>query len=328
MSTPSPPAAPVRVCALVVTHNRAALLADALDALDAQTRRPDAIVVLDNASTDGATPDLLAARAAREARLTVVRTEANTGASGGFARGLAEVAARGPWAWVWMMDDDVRPAPDALERLLASTAAARSDTAAVTPLKIGDDGRVQATHAGAYSLARMRIVPHAPVDADAPPEASVEVGYVSFVGVLVRGDVAASVVPRADFFHGHDDVEWALRLARRGRLYLVPSAVVEHRDTAASPDLRVVRGRRVRTRGYWRAYYALRNRLLIHHAHARGVDWLFGHATAVRILARGLANTAVRYSGRDRRRRAALLLRAYADGLAGRAGRRVDPADY
>ena len=313
-----------RVCALVVTHNRAALLADALDALDAQTRRLDAVVVIDNASTDGATAALLAARPG----LDVVRTDDNVGASGGFARGLAEVAARGPWAWVWMMDDDVRPAPDALERLLASDAARRADTAAVAPVKVGDDGRVQATHAGAYSLARMRILPHAPPDPSLPPGASVEVGYISFVGVLVRGDVAAAVHPRADFFLAHDDVEWALRLRARGRLYLVPASVVEHRDGAASPDLRIVRGRLVRTRGYWRAYYALRNRLLIHAAHARGLDVALGHASALWILGRGLANTLVRYRGRHRRHRAVLLVRAYADGLAGRSGRRVDPADY
>lgn len=308
------------MCALVITHNRVALLMDALDAVAAQTRTPDAVVVLDNASTD-ATPAVLAARP----DVIVVRSNVNTGAAGGVAQGLAEVAARGPWDWVWVMDDDVRPAPDALDRLLAAAAVLPDDTIALAPLKVGDDGRVQTMHAGHYSLARMRHRPHAwPLDLETP----VEVGYVSFVGVLVRGDVAARVVPRADFFLVHDDLEWSLRLTREGRLYLVPGALVEHRDTAASPDLAVVRGRRVRTRGYWRAYYSLRNRLLLHAAHARGLDRALGHLTALRILARGVANSAVRYPAPHRSRRNALLVRGYLDGLAGRSGKTVDPADY
>ncbi len=303
------------MCALVVTHNRAALLADALDAVAAQTRRPDAVVVLDNASTD-ATAAVLASRP----EFVVVRSDVNTGAAGGVAQGLAEVAARGPWDWIWVMDDDVRPAPDVLARLLASEATGRPDTVAVTPLKVGDDGHVQAMHAGTYGLARMRHRPQLLPEAPLPDGAAIEVGYVSFVGVLVRADVAARERPRADFFLVHDDLEWALRLRRHGRLYLVPGAVVEHRDTAASPDLRVVRGRTVRTRGYWRAYYALRNRLLIHRAHARGVDRVLGHATALGLLARGLANSAVRYPPPHRGRRMRLLVRGYLDGLAGRSG--------
>ena len=229
--------------------------------------------------------------------------------------------------WVWVMDDDVRPAPDALARLLGADAASRPDTVALTPLKVGDDGAVQAMHAGTYGHARMRHRPQA-VPPGAPPELSIEVGYVSFVGVLVRGDVAARVVPRADFFLVHDDLEWALRLRQHGRLYLVPGAVVEHRDGAASPDLRVVRGRLVRTRGYWRAYYALRNRLLIHRDHARGAARPLGHVSALAILLRGLANSAVRYGAPHRQRRMRLLVRGYLDGLRGRAGKTVDPADY
>ena len=41
-----------RVVAVVVAWNRAELLGRCLDGLDGQTRRPDAVVVIDNASTD------------------------------------------------------------------------------------------------------------------------------------------------------------------------------------------------------------------------------------------------------------------------------------
>lgn len=41
------------VYALVVTYNRKALLIECLNAILAQSRMPDKIVVIDNASTDG-----------------------------------------------------------------------------------------------------------------------------------------------------------------------------------------------------------------------------------------------------------------------------------
>ena len=47
---------------MVVTYNRADLLARMLDGLAAQTRPPDAVIVVDNASTDH-TREVLARRA-------------------------------------------------------------------------------------------------------------------------------------------------------------------------------------------------------------------------------------------------------------------------
>ena len=47
-----PGALEARVVAVVVTYNRETLLAQCLDALAAQERRPDAVVIIDNASTD------------------------------------------------------------------------------------------------------------------------------------------------------------------------------------------------------------------------------------------------------------------------------------
>ena len=58
---------PPRVIAVVVTYNRRDLLTEALSAVLGQTRAPDTVIVIDNASTDGtadAGPDPLPVRAA------------------------------------------------------------------------------------------------------------------------------------------------------------------------------------------------------------------------------------------------------------------------
>ena len=67
-----------RVIAVVVTYNRRDLLTESLSAVLAQSRAPDAVIVMDNASTDG-TAEMVAARFP-SVRLAVARR--NTGGAG------------------------------------------------------------------------------------------------------------------------------------------------------------------------------------------------------------------------------------------------------
>lgn len=103
------------VWAVVVTWNRRVLLEQCLEALMAQTRACDRVLVVDNASDDG-TDELLAAWSDR---VTVLRLDRNTGGAGGFNAGVRAAVEDGADR-VWLMDDDVLPEPQALERLLAA----------------------------------------------------------------------------------------------------------------------------------------------------------------------------------------------------------------
>ena len=67
------------VAVVVVTHNRADLLARMLDGLAVQTRAPDIVIVVDNASGDH-TPEVLARD---DLPLTVIRSDVNVGGAGG-----------------------------------------------------------------------------------------------------------------------------------------------------------------------------------------------------------------------------------------------------
>ncbi len=120
MSRPSvAPAAggPPRVVAVVVTYNRRDLLAEALSAVLGQSRAPDAVIVMDNASTDG-TAEMVRARFP-SVRLAAARR--NTGGAGGFAYGLALALAEAA-DLVWLMDDDTVPEPGALRAMLDARA--------------------------------------------------------------------------------------------------------------------------------------------------------------------------------------------------------------
>jgi rhamnopyranosyl-N-acetylglucosaminyl-diphospho-decaprenol beta-1,3/1,4-galactofuranosyltransferase len=104
--------------AVVVTYNRRELLQETLRGLFAQTTAPDVIYVIDNASTDGTGEAL---RPLLEAdRIRYLRLATNTGGAGGFAFGLNQ-AARDGHDWIWTMDDDVEPRPDALQVMLSYT---------------------------------------------------------------------------------------------------------------------------------------------------------------------------------------------------------------
>ena len=103
-----------RVCAVVVTFNRKSLLRTCLQSLFTQTRPIDEIVVVNNASTDGT--ELLLAQ--EFPHLRVLQQPENLGGAGGFHAGM-KWAVEQQFDWVWVMDDDIRMLPDALEVMLS-----------------------------------------------------------------------------------------------------------------------------------------------------------------------------------------------------------------
>jgi GT2 family glycosyltransferase len=102
-----------RIAAVVVTFNRLNDLKMCLSSLQAQTRRPDTIYIINNGSTDG-TDEWLGSQSGLN-----VLTQLNLGGAGGFATGIHQAYQDG-YDWIWCMDDDCLAAPDALEQLLLS----------------------------------------------------------------------------------------------------------------------------------------------------------------------------------------------------------------
>lgn len=210
-----------RVVAVVVAYNRRDLLRDALDALGAQSRRPDAVVVVDNASTD----DSAAVARSHPLRPEVIRLERNTGGAGGFAVGLAHAVTALRGALVWLMDDDTIPTPGALAALLSARASYPGPVAVLGSRVVWTDGREHPMNTprqrpGVRKEARNRA--HA--------VGAVPVRSSSFVSMLVDARaVRYHGLPVADYFIWNDDFEYSCRLLRRGVGLHVPASVVEHR---------------------------------------------------------------------------------------------------
>jgi rhamnopyranosyl-N-acetylglucosaminyl-diphospho-decaprenol beta-1,3/1,4-galactofuranosyltransferase len=98
---------------VLVTYNRKDLLLKAIASVQRQTRALDAVIVIDNHSTDG-TAELLRER---HPEIEVLRQPFNSGSAGGFHAALKAGYDRG-FDWIWLMDDDIELVPNGLEEML------------------------------------------------------------------------------------------------------------------------------------------------------------------------------------------------------------------
>ena len=210
-----------KVVAVVVTHDRRALLVEALDALGAQSRRPDAVVVVDNASTDG-TGDLVRERY-RDA--TLRQTTRNLGGAGGFALGIATALDRGA-DLVWLMDDDTVPTTDALTELLSARQRYDAGPPSIVASRVvWTDGRDHP-----MNTPRPKPMVRRAEVAAAERAGCVPIRSASFVSVLVDAAVCIERgLPIADYFLWNDDFEFTTRLLRDRPGLLCPSSVVVHK---------------------------------------------------------------------------------------------------
>lgn len=241
---------PETVCAVVLTYNRPTTLRQCLACLLAQTRPPEQILVVDNASTD----DTLAILALEFPQVQVLALSPNVGAAGGFVAGMERAYGAG-FDWLWLMDDDAYPHPDALEQLLAGGAGAEVRV----PWQRSQRGELY----GAWAWAGGRAV-------EAPPAArtgQAPLELFAFIGPLIsRAAIAQVGLPYADYFIDMFDWEYSLRLHQAGlRAVLVPQSVIDHQLGQSRPARLLGRFGPERACYWepdWRLYYNARNILL------------------------------------------------------------------
>ena len=294
MSTP-------RVVAVLVTWNRRELLEESLAAVRSQTHAPIAVVVVDNASTDGTGPWLDSAFAGTP-DVDVVPLGENTGGAGGFAVGIERALVHRP-DLVWLLDDDTVPTPTAAEELVRvwerfpEPGGARP--AVLASRVVWTDGRDHPMNtprrkpgASAAEIAAAERVGAAPIRS------------ASFVSLMCDGDrIRERGLPVADYFLWNDDFEYSTRLVKGGVGLYCPASVVVHKtrtfgSTDADPGERF--------------FFEVRNKL-----------WMFGRSRSLSVPEKALygASTARRWTrtfsrSSDRR----VLGRALVRGL--RAGMR------
>jgi GT2 family glycosyltransferase len=228
-SRPATVPEPPRVIAVVVTYNRRELLLEAMAAVHAQTRAPDAVIVVDNASAD----ETAAAVRTHYPSVQLAELTRNTGGAGGFAYGMA-LALAGAADLVWLMDDDTVPEPDALRAMLD----VRACWPAGPPALIAS--RVLWTDGRPHPMNTPRVKPFASKAerAGAAAAGCLPIRSASFVSVLVdAGECRRRGLPHADYFLWNDDFEFTTRLLRGNLGLLCQASVVVHKTrTFGSTD--------------------------------------------------------------------------------------------
>lgn len=246
-----------KYAAVIVTYNRKSKLTIAIDSLLNQTAKPQKIIIIDNASTDGTT-NYLKARGYLDNPLVDYRLmDSNLGGSGGFHEGFKYALSQSGFDFITVSDDDAYYASNYFS-LMSSAVEAHPNVDAFCGTVKYKDGSIQLDH-------RRKIVNEKWLSEE---EFSASdylrdffVDTFSFVGCLLKMGLIKKIgLPIKDYFIYYDDTEYSMRVRKITRILNVSSAVVTH-DVATVADANPVT---------WKTYYAVRNSMLMMMEHS---DW-------------------------------------------------------
>ncbi len=215
----------MKIACVIVTFNRLDYLKIAFRAVVNQIRPPDHVIIVDNCSSDG-TFEWLAELAGKQIDVMVLTMDTNLGGAGGFHYGI-DAAWRCGADWIWTMDDDCQPAPDALQQLIRGMnvheAGSRRRIGFLASRVNWSDGNFHEMNAPGIAYGTDRN----PFHAHAKP---VRVHYSSFVSILIHRRAVERVgLPIKEFFIYGDDVEYTKRITTAGFVaYYIESSQVQH----------------------------------------------------------------------------------------------------
>jgi rhamnopyranosyl-N-acetylglucosaminyl-diphospho-decaprenol beta-1,3/1,4-galactofuranosyltransferase len=248
------------VVGVVVTRHRRDLLADSLKIIAAQTRAVDHLIVVDNG------PDESAREVVENYPLpfTYLPSHRNLGGAGGFALGMLHALSLGA-EWLWLADDDGRPADENVLSTLLEEAEKRN-LAEISPVVANIEDPEQLAFPLRRGLTWKRSASE--LGADFLP------GIASLMnGALFRASTLDVVgVPDLRLFFRGDEVELHRRLVRSGlpfgtslkTTYLHPNGSAEFKPMlggrfhAQDPENEVKRYYTYRNRGYLLAQPGMR----------------------------------------------------------------------
>lgn len=217
------------VWAIVLMYGREEVTAACIDSLLAQDYPQLTVLLVDNASPNGAGGRMRG----RYPGVTYLNTGANLGYAGGNNRGMAHALANGA-DYVFVLNNDTVLEPSCVTRLVES-AKQVTDAGAIAPKILYYDDPKRIWFAGGdYSY--LRALGHHRReleldDANESPRLD-EISFVTGCAFLMPTPVVREVGGfREDYFMYCEDVELSLRLRRSGhRMYYQPAARLRHHD--------------------------------------------------------------------------------------------------
>lgn len=215
-----------RVACIIVNWNGWKDTILCLDALTHSTYGPTFIVVVDNGSTDGSVDRIRAAHP----ETVVLESPQNLGFAGGNNIGIRYALERGV-DYLWLLNNDTEPDPNALAALVSKASSDRGLGAVASICYYASAPSIVQAWAGArvnlwMGYGRNATEPHADDWFDSLYGASMLVASaaVQDVGLLDEG-----------FFHYWEETEFCLRLRKQGwRLAAAPDSCILHKVAAST----------------------------------------------------------------------------------------------
>lgn len=246
----------MRVLTLIITFNDAEVIEQALEGLRRQTRPTDAIIIVDNASTDSTLDRIFANN------VVTFRNSKNLGPSGAVQVAFGFAVENG-FDWTWVLDADSVPEPDALENLLAFFdrlgAAQQERLCFLASWPANESGGVQEQPVGLENAELNPLLLSSVRD-------FTECDSMLWSGSLFRMTAVARIGhPTADYVADMGEIEYGYRARQLGfTSFVVHNSVVRH-DVGREPGIapRVYRVGPLKIplveASPWRSYYAVRN---------------------------------------------------------------------
>jgi rhamnopyranosyl-N-acetylglucosaminyl-diphospho-decaprenol beta-1,3/1,4-galactofuranosyltransferase len=252
------PAAAMRVLAYIHTFNDADVIDRTLDAVRHQSRPPDAVLIVDNASTDGTLDRRF------PEQVSVVRNAVNLGTSGAIPIGFGHAMERG-FDWMWILDADSAPEPEALATLLGLYAGwpsrRQEETGFVSCLPV-DESEGQPLHGRIFTRCGRVVV------APAPEQLYYMCHVTIWSGCLYRLAAVRRIgLPNMDYVLDRGELEYAYRVMKAGYNGFIHQAAVLRHNIRGTPGLASKRSRfgpitlKVFELAPIRCYYTCRNTL-------------------------------------------------------------------
>ena len=245
-----------KVTAIVATYNRLEFLKEIITALKNQTYKIDNIIITNNSSTDGTEEWLINQEG------IIVQKQENVGSSGGQYTGMKR-ALETDCDYIWVMDDDVVPESDCLEKLIAKNDVYKI----VAPVRYNIDGSLFWNETIKFNLNNPFQSLWDGINNKDYYNSQSELVYtegLTFEGPLIARSIVEKIgLPEFKFFIYGDDSEYMLRALKNGyKTYLVKSAKLVRKLPA--PNL---------LKDFnWKHYYIIRNTIAIDKLH--GSFWV------------------------------------------------------
>jgi GT2 family glycosyltransferase len=267
------------VCVVTVTYGRRwYLLQRVLHELFNHHEKISKIIVVDNGSAEPISK--LVDESGWAPKVSVVSLGHNAGSAGGFGAGLQAGMQSGA-RLLWLLDDDNRPRPGALDRLLSAYSMMGEDPSVLLQSYRGDryqyvvaatQGRFVGIIPNSFQGIHIGNIPGKLLNQFRSPSKNtrirfpcVEIECAPYGGLLLSRHWVEQVgLPNSDFFVYLDDYEFTYRITNaRGRIYLCATSELEDLDQSWSTKDPGARSIFSPSAPPLRVYYSVRNQTFL-----------------------------------------------------------------